>query len=1194
MNNSYPETEFLLLDCLTKKILIFFCFNILFLLSNLFQGAVITVPGNYPTIQTAIDSANEGDEIIVSQGKYHENLKFKGKNITLRSTAPLNTNVVEYTIIDGNYTDSVITFSGSELPQCVLSGFTIKNGWADDGGGIYGNGTRATIKRNVIESNYAKEGYPYGRGGGIYDCDGAIINNTIFDNVAKDGGGLANCDGFIQNNFITYNLAFASGGGLYQCNGILLNNTIADNLSQSGGGMVTCQGLIVNCIFWLNYPQSFTYYEGQSSMPFYSCLENWDGKGIGNISTDPMFVDPNNFNYHLKTDSPCIDKGNSYYVFGNNITDIDIECRIAGNNVDMGCDEVNASLDTDGDLLSDNVEFTNKTDPINPDSDNDGLIDGIEVMRGTPPTVYNVPSGISVPNNYNTIQQALFIAFPDEIITVSPATYNENLCFLSKNAILQSENPDDENIINTTILDGSALASVITFAGFEKETCAIKGFTIQNGAGYLASGITGYRTTATIENNKIVNNNQSNGENISGGVYQCNGLIRNNTISNNIGYYSFGLKECNGVIEENMITNNSGTGLYKCDNVIRHNTISSNKSGSLFDCDGFIQNNIINLNESYNSTYEIYQCDGIISNNLIVEDLFSCDGFLINNTIIGKVSDCDGMIINCIIWSGYDSSSSVPLKDSNTPLYSCITNWDGGGLGNISNDPLFQNYQGGDYHLKSNSPCINKGNKFYLAGNYIADLDKNYRIVDVQVDMGCYEVGSSSDIDGDLLPDDTEISYSTNQNNPDTDCDGLLDGIEIMRGTDPSLANVPPGILIPNDFPSVQQSIFYAFPGETITISKGTYNANLFLLGKNLVLTSANPLDEETVSQTILFGGNYSSVITLCEKENETCIIQGLTIQNGKANNGGGISGHSSLATIEYNKISNNSALSGGGIYNCDGIIRNNVIKNNTASANSGGGLTFCDGVILGNIISENSSGGGLYGCSGIIENNDITNNSNNALYSCDSEILNNRITNNSGTGIYYGRKTIKNNIIMNNGDGGVRDWDGPIINNVIAFNSENYGGGLYYCRGNIENNTIFGNIAQQQGGGVYECPYIKNCIVWGNSAPKYPQIYIYTGSSIKPDVSYSCIQDWTEGGVGNISDDPQFVDAENGDYHLQVISPCIDAGRIIEDVTTDIEGNQRGFNGSTEPRGDGSDYDIGAYEFYPRITKVENWNLWK
>jgi len=1183
-----------LANLFNKKILILLYLLILTLLTNPLKSAILTVPGNYPTIQTAIDSANEGDEIIVSQGKYHENLKFKGKNITLRSTAPLNTNVVEHTIIDGNYADSVIIFSGSELPQCVLSGFTIKNGWADDGGGIYGNGTRATIKCNIIESNYAKESYSYGEGGGIYDCDGAILNNTIFDNAAADGGGLANCDGFIQNNFIIYNLAFESGGGLSQCNGFLLNNTIADNLSKSGGGMVTCQGLIINCIFWLNYPQSFTYYVGQSSLPFYSCLENWDGSGIGNISTDPMFVDPDNFNYHLKTDSSCVDKGNSYYIFGNNITDIDIECRIVGVSVDMGCDEVNSSLDTDGDLLSDNAEFTKKTDPINPDSDNDGLIDGVEVMRGTPPTVYNIPSGISVPNNYNTIQQALFIAFPDEIITVSPATYNENLCFLGKNVILQSENPDDEVIVDSTILDGGEISSVIFFLGTEDETCALKGFTIQNGAGYLASGITGYRTTATIENNKIVNNNQDGAVYIGGGIYQCNGLIRNNTIANNLGTSGFGLWECEGLIENNIITNNAASGLSGCDYVIRKNTITSNKKGALCNCDGFIQNNIINNNEPYYNNCEVYQCDGIISNNLIVENIYSCDGFIINNTVLGELNYCDGMIINCIIWSGYDSSSSVPLKNSNTPLYSCITNWSGGGLGNISDDPLFQNYGGGDYHLQPSSPCINKGNRLYLAGDYIADLDKNCRIIDVQVDMGCYEVGSSSDIDGDLLPDDTESSYSTNQNNPDTDGDGLSDGIEIMRGTDPMVANIPTGILIPNDFPSVQQSIFYAFPGETITVSRGTYNANLFLLGKNLVLTSTSPLDEETVSQTILYGGNYSSVINLCGLENETCVIRGFTIQNGKSNCGGGISGLASLATIEYNKIINNSALSGGGVYNCDGLIRNNVIKNNTASANSGGGLTSCNGVISGNIISENSSGGGLYGCSGIIENNDITNNSNNALYFCDSEILNNRITNNSGIGIFLGFKTIKNNIIMNNSGGGVRDWDGPIINNVIAFNSENYGGGLYYCRGNIENNTIFGNIAQQQGGGAYECPYIKNCIVWGNSAPKYPQIFVYTSSSIKLEVSYSCIQDWDQGGTGNISNDPQFVDAENGDFHLTSISPCIDAGGIIEDVTTDIEGNQRGFNGSSEPRGDGSDYDIGAYEFYPRITKVENWNLWK
>jgi len=51
--------------------------------------------------------------------------------------------------------------------------------------------------------------------------------------------------------------------------------------------------------------------------------------------------------------------------------------------------------------------------------------------------------------------------------------------------------------------------------------------------------------------------------------------------------------------------------------------------------------------------------------------------------------------------------------------------------------------------------------------------------------------------------------------------------------------------------------------------------------------------------------------------------------------------------------------------------------------------------------------------------------------------------------------------------------------------------------------------------------------------------------------------------------------------------SPCIDAGRDTSDedfgdVTLDIEGTVRGFDGTAVDRGDGSDYDVGAFEFTP------------
>jgi len=124
--------------------------------SNLNPG---TEEKPFATIQKGITVASNGDTVIVAEGKYVENIRFLGKNIIVRSTDPLDPNVVQKTIIDGNQVNSVVTFAGSETEDCVLSGFTIQNGKGQFdgkyGGGVYGAECHATIRNNIIARNRA-------------------------------------------------------------------------------------------------------------------------------------------------------------------------------------------------------------------------------------------------------------------------------------------------------------------------------------------------------------------------------------------------------------------------------------------------------------------------------------------------------------------------------------------------------------------------------------------------------------------------------------------------------------------------------------------------------------------------------------------------------------------------------------------------------------------------------------------------------------------------------------------------------------------------------------------------------------------------------------------------------------------------------------------------------------------------------
>jgi len=116
-------------------------------------AAEISVPSNHSTIQGAINAAANGDVIIVEQGTYVENINFSGKAIIIRSANPNDPNVVATTIIDGGKSGSVVTFDTGEGNDSILQGITVRNGQADNGGGIYCNVSSPTISNCLINGN---------------------------------------------------------------------------------------------------------------------------------------------------------------------------------------------------------------------------------------------------------------------------------------------------------------------------------------------------------------------------------------------------------------------------------------------------------------------------------------------------------------------------------------------------------------------------------------------------------------------------------------------------------------------------------------------------------------------------------------------------------------------------------------------------------------------------------------------------------------------------------------------------------------------------------------------------------------------------------------------------------------------------------------------------------------------------------
>jgi hypothetical protein len=339
------------------------------------------VPSQYPTIQAAIDAAGPGDTVIVATGRYYENINFLGKGITVTSSNPADPNIVASTIIDANGVSSVVTFANGEGPDAVLTGLTITGGYGTVnaliagyiywGGGVYCESTSPTITGNVIAGNHGPveivgedpNNWKLGYGGGIGCIESAAVisGNVVRGNDAYAGGALMTYlgDARISSNLMYDNSAQIGGGVILMSGGRLMNNTVVANSASIAGNVFAASDaaigecLMVNNIICNALSGGGLYQEASGGCGTISYNNVWGNIGgnyvgfgnqtglEGNISQDPLFVNPSAYNYHLQFPSPCINAGDPAFVGEPGETDIDGDPRVAYGRVDMGADEFN-------------------------------------------------------------------------------------------------------------------------------------------------------------------------------------------------------------------------------------------------------------------------------------------------------------------------------------------------------------------------------------------------------------------------------------------------------------------------------------------------------------------------------------------------------------------------------------------------------------------------------------------------------------------------------------------------------------------------------------------------------------------------------------------------------------------------------------------------------------------------------------
>lgn len=255
----------------------------------------------------------------------------------------------------------------------------------------------------------------------------------------------------------------------------------------------------------------------------------------------------------------------------------------------------------------------------------------------------------------------------------------------------------------------------------------------------------------------------------------------------------------------------------------------------------------------------------------------------------------------------------------------------------------------------------------------------------------------------------------------------------------------------------------------------------------NFIISNKSITIDGSPGGITLDGGGENTVLTITGDPSNRVVLNNLTIQNGKGENGGGIYDYYANLTINNSTISNNTATGnsttglGGGIFTDWGgiTINNSTITNNIAIGPSsysdstgllpgGGGIYLRNGMLWANnlICSDNTAIHGSGGC--IFGDNSSV------------DIDNSTISHNTGTNL----EDDAGHYLYSHG-GGIGADDAifmKISNSTFTANSAAIGGGAYGFF-DIINTTFANNSASSRAGAIYGSSIISNSTITNNSA---------------------------------------------------------------------------------------------------------------
>jgi len=681
------------------------------------------------------------------------------------------------------------------------------------------------------------------------------------------------------------------------------------------------------------------------------------------------------------------------------------------------------------------------------------------------PSVFSTNSIIRVPEDYPTIQEAVNAAKPGDTVLVSSGTYYESI-FIDKPISLIGEDKEK------TIIKGDGFPPW-EIVQISSTGVRVSGFTIGNPDvdEPLRPGILLDNSTNCIISENIVIN-------CFFGIW-LRSFSSNNTIENNIlrmNYVGIVLQDSFGnLIMNNTSISNERFGLSLMssnDNILANNTLNFNRE------DGIALFNS-NNNKLVNNTLILNGREGIkvensahnkIVNNVLSENVRgieiaggdSIGNKIIQNNIQGNIKlgiDSHVNVDATLNWWGDPTGPYHPIENPHglgDPVgfkpWDCLIYFKPWSRTPIAETPVLLKITFSN--LSINPRIITPGELISISAD-VRNTGEEKETYNVELLIRGEVIANTSVV---LLPGELKrVTFTASKEIPGIYRVAIGSLTGVFKVIEYTIPNEPKKIIVPINYPSIQEAIDAANAGDTIFVQTGIYHENLFI-NKSISLIG------EDRENTFIIGARADDVILVTS---DHVIISNFTITSRYAN--------TDSAGIRL-KWSDNSIISDNILtYNAYGIYlyssSHNIIENNNAYSNIHAGIFLylsCDYNIIRN---NNCSTNGKF-----VEEEGRPSPFGSGIYVWVRNNFNMIMNNTSNFNLQYGIKlhvlsnnnTVVKNTFLNNSAGiFIMLSDG----NILANNTSNFNSGTGIFLHMMSNNNMIVNNTNNfnKGGIVFE-----------------------------------------------------------------------------------------------------------------------------